>query len=186
MKNYKFIKLLIIPAFILIIVCCQQNQLSAAQDNSSNQSQQNDAVGKRFQGADSSSPTAVDSALKLAQEHAALSEKYAALQQKNLELTEENKKLKERLTNCEPQLVQTKKELEQANDLIVQMRIELNNWKNDTLTFRDEMRQAYKTQLETLLKILKALGGDASNISVNIPEPNGVKTSTPGDSNEKK
>jgi hypothetical protein len=42
------------------------------------------------------------------------------------------------------------------------MRIELNNWKTSILGFRDEMRQADIAQLETLLKILKILGGEVT------------------------
>jgi hypothetical protein len=42
------------------------------------------------------------------------------------------------------------------------MRIELNNWKTNIIGFRDEMRDADKTQLQALLRILKALGGEVS------------------------
>jgi hypothetical protein len=42
------------------------------------------------------------------------------------------------------------------------MRIELNNWKTNILGFRDEMRDADKTQLQALLRILKALGGEVN------------------------
>ena len=64
------------------------------------------------------------------------------------------------LVTLEPKLQQTQKELAEANDLLIEMRIELNNWKTDILGFRAEMRDAEKTQLEALLKILNVLGGE--------------------------
>ncbi len=38
--------------------------------------------------------------------------------------------------------------------------LSLNNWKNDVLGFREEMRSAQTAQLQALMKILKALGGE--------------------------
>ena len=57
---------------------------------------------------------------------------------------------------------QTQKELTEANDLLIKMRIELNTWKMDVLSFRDEMRQAEEAELEALLKILRLLGGQVT------------------------
>ena len=56
--------------------------------------------------------------------------------------------------------MQTKKELTQANELLIEMRIELNNWKTNILGFRDEIRDTEKAQFEALLKILEVLGGE--------------------------
>ncbi len=117
---------------------------------------------KRFTDTAPKDQTAVDSAIKLAQEHAELSEKTAVLQQKNHDFFIENQQLKDRIAALEPQLNQAKKELAEANDLLIEMRIELNNWKTNILGFRDEMRDADKTQLQALLRILKALGGEVS------------------------
>ncbi len=175
----KFTEIFVISILLFVVAGCMSAN-AVSEEQLSSQQKQNQAVSKRFKAADNESDTAVDSALKLAQEHAALSEKYAAAQQKILELTEENKKLKERLLACEPELKQTKKELEEANNMIVDMRIEMNNWKTDTLAFRDEMRKADKIQLETLLKILQALGGDA-NVPAIAPDVNTAKDT--GDQN---
>lgn len=106
------------------------------------------------------SPTAVESAIALSDKYAKLSEETSALKQQNETLEAENKKFVEDLNRCRSQLEQAEKELAEVNDLLVQMRLELNNWKSDVLGFRDEMRDAQKTQLEALLKILKLLGGD--------------------------
>lgn len=105
-------------------------------------------------------PTAVESAIALSDKYAKLSEEASALKQQKQALDAENKKLAEDLQNCRGQLERAQKELAEVNDLLVQMRLELNNWKSDVLGFRDEMRDAEKAQLEALLKILKLLGGE--------------------------
>ena len=85
----------------------------------------------------------------------------------------------------------------QANDLLIEMRIELNNWKTNILGFRDEMRDAEKEQLKALIRILTVLGGEiepqselAQNLSQddNTPtKPNPArqhKSQNPGEYNE--
>ena len=148
---------LIASSIMFLFAGCQSNRESATKADLKPDSE---AMSKRFQNADTGDQTAVDSAIKLAQEHAALSEKMTEIQQKNQKLIAENTRLKDRISALEPELKQTKKELDEANNLLVEMRVELNNWKIDVLGFRDEMRQADKAQLETLLKILEVLGGE--------------------------
>ncbi len=169
MKNDKIIKVLLVSLIMFLFAGCQRSQ-QRAEEQRIKAAEQNESVSRRFQpvGSSSEGGTTVESALRLAQEHAKLSEKYTEVQQKNLDLTEQNGRLKERLALLEPELKQTKKELDEANKLIVDMRIELNNWKADTIGFRDEMREASKVQLESLLKILEALGGE-----VNAPPASG-------------
>jgi hypothetical protein len=111
-------------------------------------------------------PTAIESAIALSDKYAKLSEEATALRQSKQTLETENQKLATDLKNCQAQSEQAQKELTQANDLLVQTRLELNNWKNDVLGFRGEMRDAEKAQLETLYKILKLMGGEV-NQSVN-------------------
>ena len=82
------------------------------------------------------------------------------LRQQKEDFVAQNQQLKERVTALEGQLQQTEKELTEANDLLIEMRIELNNWKTDVLGFRNEMRDAETAQLEALLKILRVLGGE--------------------------
>jgi chromosome segregation ATPase len=118
---------------------------------------------------ESQNPTAVESAIALSDKYAKLSEEATALRQNKQTIEAENQKLTTDLDNCRAQLEQTKKELAQANDLLLQTRLELNNWKNDVLGFRGEMRDAQKTQLETLYKILKLMGGEVTQTS-NTPD----------------
>ncbi len=159
--NKKISFFLILSAFAFLFADCSSAKKPAKVDlKPDSAQQQNDAMSKRFQATDFGGQTAVDSAIRLAQEHAALSEKMTQLQQKNQELVTENTKLKDRIAVIEPEFKQTKKELDEANDLLIQMRIELNNWKTDVLGFRDEIREADKAQLQTLLRILEVLGGE--------------------------
>lgn len=176
---------LVTSSMVFLFAGCLANQKSAKADLKSDSAPQSKAMSKRFQDAETGDSTAVDSAIKLAQEHAVLSEKMAATQQKNQELTAENTQFKDRITALEPELKQTKKELDEANNLLVQMRIELNNWKTDVLGFRDEMRQADKAQLETLLKILEVLGGEVK-LQSGLPSDVNSKSQSnvPGESNE--
>ena len=97
--------------------------------------QQNTSVANRFQESASQNPTVVESAIELSKKHL-------------------------NVVALDAQLKQAQKELNEANILLIEMRVELNNWKVDILGFRDEMRDAEKAQLEALLKILKALGGE--------------------------
>jgi len=139
-------------------------------------------VAKRFQQSAPKAPTVVESAMELSEKYANLSDEVAALRGENQEFIAENSYLKEQLAICEAQLQQAQKELNETNDLLIEMRIELNNWKADILGFRGEMRDAEKTQLEALLKILNILGGEVKAEStqgkdVNSTEPSQAEPS---------
>ena len=115
---------------------------------------------KRFQDSSQEGPTAVESAMELSAKYAKLTEQMVAVKEKNQQLISENQRLKDRLVPCDAQLKQAQKELTEANDLLIEMRIELNNWKIDILGFRNEMREANKAEIEALIKILRVLGGE--------------------------
>jgi len=124
------------------------------------------SVAKRFQEPRRQGPTAVDSAIELSQKYAKLSEEAAVLQQEKQDLITANRLLEQNNSALKAQLQQTQKELTEANDLMIEMRIELNNWRTDILGFRDEMRDADSAQLQALLRILKILGGEIKTESV--------------------
>jgi chromosome segregation ATPase len=126
------------------------------------QEPQNSSVAKRFQESAPRAPTAVESAIELSEKYAKLSEQASVLRQENQDVGTKNQQFKERLAALEAQLQQAQKELGEANSFLIEMRIELNNWKSDVLGFRDEMRDAEKAQLEALLKILQVLGGEVN------------------------
>jgi chromosome segregation ATPase len=174
-SNKKTILLMIslMPIFLLSNCVSVQEPLdvtvlsdSMAQPSSpKSETQQNESVAKRFQESASQKSTVVASAMELSQKHAKLSEEAAVLRQENKDLTARNQQLKDQLVTLEAQLKQAQTELREANDLLMTMRIELNNWKTDILGFRDEMRDAETAQLEALLKILRVLGGEVKTKS---------------------
>ena len=139
--------------------------------------QQSITAEKRFQEPAPNNPTAVESAIELSKKYAKLSEEATLLRQKHQESFAENRRLRDRLTSLEAQLQQAEKELTEANELLIDMRVELNNWKANVLGFRDEMRDAEKAQLETLLKILKVLGGESKEYTAQDKDVSSTKSS---------
>ncbi len=123
---------------------------------------QDSSVARRFQDASPQGRTAVESAMELLEKHAELSKQATELERQNRSLMTENDRLREQTTALAAESKQAQKELAEANDLLVEMRIELNNWKTNILGFRDEMREAETAQLEALLKILQILGGEVT------------------------
>ena len=131
------------------------------------------AVGKadlpdRFQNAATGNPSPVESAMELSAKYMKLAEEMTALKADNQRLTGENQLLKDQFTPCRNNLTQAQKELAEANDLLIEMRIELNNWKSNILGFRDEMRNADNAQLNALVKILEVLGGQAKTSPLDL------------------
>jgi septal ring factor EnvC (AmiA/AmiB activator) len=116
----------------------------------------------RFEHSSPQGPSAVESAIELSQKYARASEEAALFKQRASQLEAENQKLSTDLAATRSQFQQAQKELNEANDLLVEMRVELNNWKNNILGFRSEMRAADKAQLEALLRILQMLGGETA------------------------
>ena len=157
----KTLSLLIMLTPIVLLSGCSSEQASmqttAAYDR--REIPQNDSVAKRFQESTPQNPTIVESAIELSEKYATLSEEATRLRQENEGIVAKNKQLEAQTVALESQLRQAKKELAEANDLLIEMRIELNNWKTNILGFRDEMRQAETAQLEALFRILKVLGG---------------------------
>jgi hypothetical protein len=119
------------------------------------------STAKRFQDTPLEGRTAVESAIELSEKYARLSDQTVALREENQRLVAENESLLQQIATLEARLRQTQKELGEANDLLIEMLTELNNWKTNILGFRGEMREAAKAQLEALLKVLEILGGEA-------------------------
>jgi len=160
-KKAKPLLISLLLAFLLSGCSVPQERAQVVLPDST-EGRQSGSVAKRFQESAPQGPTAVESAIGLSEKYAKLSEEASVLRRETQDFTTKNQQLKEQVTNLEAQLQQTQKELGEANDLLIKMRIELNNWKIDVLGFRDEMRDAEKAQLEALLKILKVLGGEVA------------------------
>jgi uncharacterized phage infection (PIP) family protein YhgE len=114
----------------------------------------------RFQEPSPEGPTPVETAIQISEKYANLTEETSALREQNNQLNKQNTELNAQLDAANGKLSRAERELKEANDMLIDMRIELNNWKMDVLSFRDEMRSADKAELQALLKILKTLGGD--------------------------
>ena len=158
-------KLILIPFEIMLLLLVPNcsgllEQPSTAPPSDGEQAAGNEAVAERFQESTLQGPTAVESAIELSEKYAKLSEEAAVIRQQNNGLITENRRLKEQVTALEADLLQAQKELTEANSLLREMIVELNNWKADVIGFREEMRSAEKAQLEALLKILQILGGE--------------------------
>ena len=162
--NKKIIGLVILLVLIFLLPGCSSTQKPAdlAVESVPAVRRQNDSMAKRFQEPDPEGPTVVESAMKLSEEYARLTQEAAVLRQQNEGFIAQNRQLNEQVVSLDVQLQQTQKELAEANSLLIDMRIELNNWKADILGFRNEMRNAETAQLETLLRILKVLGGQVT------------------------
>jgi chromosome segregation ATPase len=146
-------------AALLAVAGCTTPQGQA--DAAGAGTEQGETTAKRFQDTSHEGRTAVESAIELSEKYAKLSDQSATLRQDNQRLTTENETLRQQLTSLDTKLKQTQKELGEANDLLIEMLTELNNWKSNILGFRGEMRQAAQAQLEALLKVLEILGGQA-------------------------
>ncbi|MHC4616184.1 MAG: DUF3450 family protein [Planctomycetota bacterium] len=162
MASKKNITLLIQPVLVFLLSSCTflEAPLGVSPLPEPEQAPQSSASENRFKESSSEGPTAVESAIELSQRYAKLSEEASRLRLKNQDLAGQNHRLKEEVATLEIQLQQAQKELTEANDLLREMLIELNNWKTDVIGFRQEMRGAQKAQLEALLRILKVLGGE--------------------------
>ncbi len=189
MKANREITLLLVALTVaLLLAGCQEAQTKAngpvAPDNGAAAAAQSKSSKFRFQQPASETPSAVESAIELSKKYSTLLEEMDKLRQENQRLTQENESLKERVNPCETQLAQTQKELTEANELLIEMRIELNNWKANVLGFRDEMRQADQAQLEALLKILTVLGGQTEQNQDNVDTTSAEETSNESDGSE--
>ena len=181
-KNNLF---LILPTLVFLLVGCSAIQQPVdvfVKPVGSTRKYQNDAVSKRFRQAVPEKQTAVDSAIELSKKYAELSDEKDILRQKNHFLTNENLQLKKRIAALEPELKQAKRELTEANDFLIEMTIELNNWKMQILGFQDEIRESFTVQGELLLKIAYAM--DAELILKQDENKQSTETLTTGEPNE--
>ena len=157
--------ILLVPIFLLPGCSSTQKPAELAVESMPVERQQDDSIAKRFQEPDQEGPTVVESAMRLSGEYARLTQEAAELRRQNEDFIAQNRQLNDQTLSLDDQLKQAQKELAEANSLLIEMRVELNNWKADILGFRNEMRNAETAQLETLLRILNVLGGQVATES---------------------
>ncbi len=176
-QTYRKIMLLmaVLPAVTALLGGCGQ----AAGSSGAAPAPQVDRNAARFEGSSAGSLTQVESSLLLSEKYAAIAVESEKIRQENKRLIDENVALNKQNAELKAQLEQALKELKEANTMLVDMRVEINNWKNNVLGFRDEMRASQKAQLEALLKIMQLLGGEAPantvSATVDNTDPNQKK-----------
>ncbi|MHC4912375.1 MAG: hypothetical protein ACYTE5_05135 [Planctomycetota bacterium] len=170
--NKKNILLMVQSLLVFLMVGCQipQGPVKIVFPPEPAQGPPSGTASRRFQESAPQGQTAVESAVEMSEKYAELSEQAASMRQENQDLTAQNFHLEEQFDLAQRQLQQTQKELSEANDLLIEMRIELNNWKTDILGFRNEMRDSEKAQLEALFKILNVLGAKVRPESAQVHE----------------
>lgn len=107
-------------------------------------------------------PTAVENALVIQDKYTRTLEDLGREQQRNRDLSDDNRKLADNGAKFQADLAKAQQELTEANNLLLQMRQELEKWKTDVLGFRDELRRANTVQVEALAKVLTLLGGEVA------------------------
>jgi outer membrane murein-binding lipoprotein Lpp len=132
-----------------------------------------DSTPAKYDSGPGSTLTPVESSLLLSEKYAALAVDSEKLRQENKRLTDENVVLSGKVVKLQSDYDQASKELREANSMAIDLRIELNNWKNNVLGFRDEMRESQKAQLEALVKIMQLLGGESHAATGEQPKSEG-------------
>ncbi|OHB59183.1 MAG: hypothetical protein A2173_08655 [Planctomycetes bacterium RBG_13_44_8b] len=183
--NKKLVFLFILSLPLLFLPACTETQgqvgvltqsESAVRTDLQMSKQQNiqDLIAQRFQEPTLQGRSPVESAIELSEKYAQLSDEVVTLREKGNHLVDENNRLKGQMGVLNADLKKAEQELVEANNLLIDMRIEVNNWKMDVLGFRDEIRQAETAQLEALLKILKILGGQVVSETTQSETQNAV------------
>ena len=95
-----------------------------------------------------------------AEKYKELKSKNEQLEKLNAELTTDNKRFVKRFDAMSANLKITEKELSDANELLIEMRKELDGWKANVLGFREEINEVHKEQLKALVRVLKLLGAE--------------------------
>jgi DNA repair exonuclease SbcCD ATPase subunit len=116
-------------------------------------------------------PSATDSAVEWSVKYAQTSEKLLAAQRENQELMEKIRALAGQAAKLQAELDGSKKQLKDADAMLLELRTELEKWKTNVLGFREEMRAADQAQLEALHKVLRLLGGEAPRVQGSQEHP---------------
>ncbi len=150
---------------VLLLAGCEQEVSYRDNTPPPNTSQQERGTGGYMAGTSVSresgapSPSAVEDALEWSRKYSQTAEKLAETQRDYNELEREKQQLLAQIARLQTELDRAKKELHESNDMLIEMREELNSWKTNVLGYRDEMRKAQQVQIDRLEEIIKLLGG---------------------------
>jgi septal ring factor EnvC (AmiA/AmiB activator) len=128
---------------------------------------------------DGASGSAIESALAWSEKHAKVTEELLKAQQQRQELEEANKKLTVQVTKLQSDADNTQKELSEANQMLVEMRRELDSWKQNVLGFRDEIRESQKAQMDAMRRLMIFLGAEAPAAATNTARSTTQPASAP-------
>lgn len=116
-------------------------------------------------GAETKTNNAVETALDLMKRNREAVDKIDKLQQENHDLMQKQLKLQDQVGKLQADLTLAQKELQDANEMMMEMRKNLEKWQGNVLGFRQEIRDAQQAQLNTMTKIVRLLGGDVGAAS---------------------
>jgi hypothetical protein len=133
----------------------------------------------KSEGPDGKNATAVESAIAWSDKYSKVSEDLVKTQQEKHDLEDKNQKLVAQLTKLQNDQDASQKELAEANQLLLEMRQDLDKWKASVIGFRDEMRSANKAQLEATRKVIILLGGEIPPSAAATTQPAAASSPVP-------
>lgn len=110
-------------------------------------------------------PSGVDIALGWSQKYAEASEKLLVAHQQIDKLKTEKQQLLIAQAEAQNEIEQLKKELNDANAMLITLQNELKRWKSDVLAYRGEIRRTLAEQTEALTQIIVLLGGEKPKVN---------------------
>lgn len=114
-------------------------------------------------GADAPGQGAVARALDYADKWAKSEEECRALRQAGKDHAQESKRLLAQVARLEMQLAQSRKELDEANEMLLEMGSQLRDWKNNVTGFQKEIRQYFQAVIGSQQDIMKVLGAEVAD-----------------------
>jgi len=109
--------------------------------------------------------TAVEQAIQWSQLYADALQRLAGKDSRIADLRKETAQLEAEKDVLTRRLKQAEAELADANDLLVKMDANLEEWRKSVLGFREEMRISEAAQMEALQKILSLLGAEVTEVA---------------------
>ena len=103
---------------------------------------------------------AVNDAVVWMERYTKESEKRNKFEMENQALAKEKQTLSGKLARLETDLDQAKREISEANAMMLQLDGDLKAWKNNVLGYRDEARRQHRESMDSLARIMKLLGAE--------------------------
>lgn len=105
-------------------------------------------------------PSAVDSAMVWARKYTEATERIVALEKANRSLESQRQALSQKVDSLEQDLARARREIEDANEMILAVREENRKWKDNVLGFRGEFLESQQAMMDYQIQIIKLLGGE--------------------------